>query len=194
MTCVVGIVRKDGVYLGADSGAFNEDDLTYNVRKDEKIFKRGEMIIGFCSSFRMGQLLRYRLEIPKHPRGVEDLEFMSTLFIDAVKTCFEQNDYDDFKEEDCNFMVGYRGSLYVIMQDFQVAVHDEGYAAIGSGEAIAVGALYATKDENPEKSLEIALNAAENHSMAVKKPFKYISLLNEKTIKEQNKKPVRKRK
>lgn len=194
MTCVVGIVKKEGVFLGADSGAFNEDDLTYNVRKDEKIFQRGEMIIGFCSSFRMGQLLKYRLEIPKQPKNISDLEYMSTLFIDAVKTCFEQNDYDDFKEEDCNFMVGYKGCLYVIMQDFQVAVHAEGYAAIGSGEAIAVGALYATRDESPEKSIEIALNAAENHSMAVKKPFKYISLLNEKTTKEDNKKPVRKRK
>jgi ATP-dependent protease HslVU (ClpYQ) peptidase subunit len=192
MTCVVGIVRKEGVYLGADSGAFNEDDLTYNVRKDEKIFKRGEMIIGFCSSFRMGQLLRYRLELPKHPRNMDDLEYMSTLFVDAVKTCFEQNDYDDFKEEDCNFMVGYKGGLYVVMQDFQVAVHDEGYAAIGSGEAIAIGALYATKEEPAEKSMEIALNAAENHSMAVKKPFKYVSLLNTNTKKLVTKKTTKK--
>lgn len=177
MTCIVGIISKGGVFIGADSGAFNEDDLSYNLRKDEKVFMKGNMIIGFCSSFRMGQLLRYKLKVPKHPENMDDMKYMTTCFIDSVKECFRDNDYDDFKEDDCNFMVGYNGKLYVILQDFQVCNSIENYAALGSGESIAMGALHATQEvEDPLKRLEIALNAAENHSMAVKRPFNFMKL------------------
>lgn len=201
MTCIVGYIDKEGVYIGGDSAAISEDDLSYNIRSDEKVFSKGEFIFGYSTSFRMGQLLRYKLKIPTHPKGMENRQYMVTLFIDAVKRCFEDNDYNDMMtDEGGSFMVGYKGKLYTVLSDYQVAEAKENFAALGCGENFAMGAMYAlnaaevsskktttdkTIEKDPIKKIEIALNAAVAFSMGVKPPFNYVSLPNKKrTIKK----------
>lgn len=185
MTCIVGFVDKEGVYIGGDSAAVSGEDLTYNIRSDEKVFTslNGEFIFGYSTSFRMGQLLRYKLKIPAHPKGMDVTQYMVTLFIDAVKRCFEDNGYTEMMtEEGGNFMIGYKGKLYVILSDYQVAQPKESFSAIGCGENFALGAMYATVEKEPIKKIEIALNAAVAFSMGVKPPFTYAKLLNKKRI------------
>ena len=181
MTCIVGFVDKDGVYIGADSAAVSEGDLTYNIRNDEKVFLKGEFIFGYSTSFRMGQLLQYKLRIPNHPKGMDNHQYMVTLFIDAVKKCFEDNDYIDMMTEEGGcFMVGYKGKLYNILSDYQVAEPKESFSALGCGELIALGAMYVCPEKDPVKRIEIALGAAAAFSMGVKPPFKFVKLLNRK--------------
>jgi ATP-dependent protease HslVU (ClpYQ) peptidase subunit len=181
MTCIVGYVDKDGVYIGGDSASVSQEDLSYNIISDEKVFSKGDFIFGFSTSFRMGQLLRYKLRVPTHPKGMDNTQYMVTLFIDAVKKCFEDNDYVDMMTDDGGcFMVGYKGGLYVILSDYQVAQPKENFAALGCGEAFALGAMYASVEKEPIKKIEIALNASVAFSMGVKPPFKFIKLLNRK--------------
>jgi len=181
MTCIVGYIDKEGVYIGGDSAAISSDDLTYNIRSDEKVFQKGDFIFGFSTSFRMGQLLKYKLRTPAHPKGMDDHQYMATLFIDAVKKCFEDNDYSDMMGEDGGcFIVGYQGKLYSVLPDYQVAAPKEHYTALGCGELIAMGAMYASTEKDPIKKIEIALNAAVTFSMGVKPPFNYVKILNKK--------------
>ena len=181
MTCIVGLVDKEGVYIGGDSAAVSEDDLSYNIRSDEKVFTKGEFIFGYSTSFRMGQLLRYKLKIPAHPKGMDSTQYMVTFFIDAVRRCFEDNDYNEMMTADGgSFMIGYKGKLYVILSDYQVAQAKENYAALGCGENFAMGAMYASVEKDPIKKIEIALSAAVAFSMGVKPPFNYVKLLNKK--------------
>ena len=61
MTCIVGMVDGQGtVYIGADSLAAGGYQKT--IRKDAKVFTNGIAVMGYTSSFRMGQLLRYKLK------------------------------------------------------------------------------------------------------------------------------------
>lgn len=183
MTCIIGYIDKEGVYIGGDSAAVSQEDLSYNIRSDEKVFTKGEFIFGYSTSFRMGQLLRYKLKIPAFPKGMEVHPYMVTLFIDAVKRCFEDNDYTDMMTEEAgSFMVGYKGKLYVILSDYQVALPKENFAALGCGENFAMGAMYASSEKEPIKKMEIALNAAVAFSMGVKPPFVFVKLLNKKRI------------
>ena len=69
MTCIVGFIDKDGVYIGGDSCALSTDDYSYNIRQDEKVFQKGEFIFGYSASFRMGQIIRFKLRTPNHPKG-----------------------------------------------------------------------------------------------------------------------------
>lgn len=181
MTCIIGYIDKEGVYIGGDSAAITADDLSYNIRSDTKVFTKGEFIFGYSTSFRMGQLLRYKLRIPSHPKGMEEHQYMATIFVDAVKKCFEDNDYSDMMgvEGGC-FLVGYQGRLFSILSDYQVAEPRESYSSIGCGEHIAMGAMFASVEKDPIKKLEIALNAAVTFSMGVKPPFNYVKLLNKK--------------
>lgn len=191
MTAIVGYVDKEGVYIGGDSAAISADDLSFNLRKDTKVFKKGEFIIGFSTSFRMGQLLRYKFRIPAHPKGMDIHQFMATIFIDAVKKCFDDNGYNEMTTGDGGcIMVGYKGCLFTILPDYQVSQAKESYAALGCGELIALGAMnilttMGISDKDPEKKIELALNATVSHSMGVKPPFTIEKILNRKrTIKK----------
>ena len=181
MTCIVGMIDKEGVYIGGDSAAIYADDLSFNIRTDEKVFVKGDFIFGYSSSFRMGQLLRYKLKIPAHVKGMDTTQYMVTFFIDAVKRCFDDNDFD-VDVDDGSFVVGYKGKLYVIMSDYQVAQAKENFISLGCGEHFAMGAMYASTEKDPIKKIEIALSAAAAFSMGVKPPFVYVKSLNKKRI------------
>ena len=70
-----------------------------------------------------------------------------------------------------SLMVGYRGELYLIDEDFQVGQLGNNYAAIGVGGPFALGSLHETKNKKPEKRILRALAAAEEFSGAVCGPF-----------------------
>ncbi len=176
MTCIVGLVDKKNVYIGGDSAAISVDDLTCNIREDEKVFKKGEFAFGFSSSFRMGQILKTRFKPPSKPAKMDDFTYMVTLFVDALRKCFEASGYTDFEEDDSEFLVGYNGRLYEVLADFQIGMSKEGYASLGCGAPIAHGALHATKDKSAEERIKLALEAATHHSMGVRPPFKIVKI------------------
>jgi hypothetical protein len=172
VTAIVGLVHGKAVYLGGDSAGVSGWSLT--VRADSKVFVNGPYAMGFTSSFRMGQLLRYAFKAP-HPEG--DLPtFMATTFVDAVRETLKAGGWlkqDNNRDEGGTFLVGVGGRLFTIADDFQVGEAVDGYAAVGCGHDIAVGALHATAllDLPPKKRLRMALKAAERYSAGVCRPF-----------------------
>ena len=172
MTCIVGIMDKGKVIIGGDSAGVSGYDLT--VRADEKVFVNGEFIFGFTSSFRMGQLLRYRFKPPFHRPDVSIDEYMATDFVDSIRKCLKDGGFakvENGEESGGTFLVGYRGQLFRIDSDYQVGKPLNGFDAVGCGELIARGALYATIDRPPNERLRIALEAAEEFSAGVRRPF-----------------------
>ena len=51
MTCIVGLVENGVVYIGGDSSGVGGWNLM--LRKDRKVFRVGEALLGFTSSFRL---------------------------------------------------------------------------------------------------------------------------------------------
>lgn len=173
MTCVAGLVHEGSVYMGADSAGVGGYDLT--VRADQKVFINDGFLIGFTSSFRMGQLLRYSFKPPKYRPEEKDLyEFMVTDFVDAVRACLKAGGYaqiDKGEESGGHFLVGYLGRLFSVQGDYQVGESVNAYNACGCGESFALGSLFATVGETPSERILIALRAAEEFSAGVRGPF-----------------------
>jgi ATP-dependent protease HslVU (ClpYQ) peptidase subunit len=165
MTCIVGLVDNGKVYIGGDSAGVGGMDL--KIRTDKKVFFNKEFIIGFTSSFRMGQILQYKFSPPKQKQDQEDYEYMVTNFIDEVKNCFSENGFD----EDGEFLVGYRGNLYAIHSDFQVAQTLNDLYAVGCGSDLALGSLFSTPLLDPTYRVKLSLQAAESFSAGVSSPF-----------------------
>ena len=69
------------------------------------------------------------------------------------------------------FLVGYKGRLFAIYDDYQVAEMIDGYTSVGCGEQIANGVLYATRGQPPDERIRMALEAAEHLSAGVRGPF-----------------------
>jgi hypothetical protein len=82
MTCIVGLEHQGKVYIGADSAGVQGYNVT--CRSDEKVFQNKDFILGFTSSFRMGQLLRYSFNPPTQPANKDDMHYLATDFITAV--------------------------------------------------------------------------------------------------------------
>ena len=86
MTCIVGYQHKGKVWIGGDSAGVGGLSLT--VRADRKVFQNKQFIMGFTTSFRMGQLLQYRFKPPSISKGENIETYMCTKFIDGVRKCF----------------------------------------------------------------------------------------------------------
>jgi ATP-dependent protease HslVU (ClpYQ) peptidase subunit len=173
VTCIVGVVEGDRVFMGGDSAGIAGYALT--VRADQKVFRNGDFLMGFCGSFRMGQLLRYAFAPPKHPRRTDVYRYMVTTYVDSVRDTLKKGGFarkkEDVEEIDGSFMVGYRGRLFVVDEDYQITETVDGFAAIGCGQEIAQGALCVTQGMDPRKRVRAALDAAERYSAGVRRPF-----------------------
>lgn len=186
MTCIVGMVHAGGVTLGGDSAGIGGYDLV--VRKDPKVFALdgGRAVFGFTSSFRMGDLLRYRLDFPKRHPDVDLDRWMRTDFIDAVRHCLKAGGYAGVSngvETGGDFLVGLEGRLFRIASDFQVGESACGLDAVGCGESFAIGAMHALRGagvgpadlsfDAARYQVGRALAIAEACSAGVRAPFTY---------------------
>ena len=177
MTCIVGLVHEGHVYIGADSAGI--DGLSLTVRADEKVFSNGEFLMGFCGSFRMGQLLRYSLKPPRRYEAEPVNKYLVVDFVDEVRKCLKDGGYASKKDETESggcFLLGYQGQLFQVEGDYQVGHTELPFDAIGCGQDIARGALYATQGlDIPKERVLQALQAAERFSAGVRGPFHIIT-------------------
>ncbi len=177
MTCIVGLKTKDSLYIGADNAGCSM--MHKSFRGDKKVFKKDGMLIGFTSSYRMGNLLQYKLSLPGFIEGKETDEYMCSDFIEAVRSLFISSGFAE-KENNVElggtFIVGFKGNLYVIGDDFQIAKPADDYCSCGSGMYYALGSLYNTKDwTDPKARITRALETAEYFNPFVRGPFEILS-------------------
>jgi len=172
MTCVVGIVESGEVWIGADSATVR--NCTVRALKKPKVFRNGPFVIGYTSSFRMGQLLQYSLEVKGQEQDMPDEEYMVRVFIEAVRKCLKDHGFlqiDNNLEKIGRFLVGYRSGLYWVDSDLQITQNLDGMMACGSGEEFALGAMYALQGMAAQKRIVHALEIAAYFDANVVSPF-----------------------
>ncbi len=172
MTCIVGLVHKKSVYIGGDSASVA--GWTSRVTRLPKVFRRGPFLIGYTTSFRMGQLLQHALIVPPQTDDRDDMRFMVTTFVECVRHLLKEKGVakvESNAESGGQFLVGYRSRLYSVQQDFQVNEMADGFDAVGSGSEYALGALASTKSAPPVLRLKRALAVSAHFNMAVSAPF-----------------------
>jgi len=174
MTCICGIVDVHGqIWIGGDSAG--SDQYTVLTSTLSKVFRKEQMLLGIAGSWRQMQLVHYALELPEHPRRMSDEAYLTTLFIDAIRECFTSaGSTSKFNEQESTssaFLIGYHQKLYRIHSDYGITTSDCQYDAVGSGDDIARGALFATPHLSPQDRLRMALKAAVEHTPYVRPPF-----------------------
>ena len=166
MTCIVGKLENGKVVIGADSiGASNYD---YSIRKDKKLFRLGDFIIGATTSYRMLQLIQYKMTPPSIPDDMDLHEYMVVHFVETLRTTLKEGGFTSIEsnvEKGGTFLVGIRDRLFRIGCDFQVQENVNGIDSVGCGQDYAIGALHAGA------SVEQALEISEKCSCGVKGPF-----------------------
>lgn len=175
MTCIIGLVDDGKVYIGGDSAAttsYVTQTMTFR-----KVFRLNDCLIGYSGSVRMVNLLQYAFKLPEKPEDMNLEHYFVTHFVDALRTTIKDagNAVKENEKEASTgyFLIGYQGRLFRISFDYSVMEVAEGFDAIGSGNEVALGAMYATKDMSliPQKRIELALQAASYFSAGVRAPF-----------------------
>jgi hypothetical protein len=182
VTCIVALRDGDTVYMGCDSAGVG--DYSRQNRLDPKIYRvADEMLIGFTTSFRMGQLLGYSLSLPKHHADVSIETYMATCFINAVRDCLKAGGWaekDKDQERGGTFLAAYRGRIFEVAGDYQVGERVEPYSAVGCGFDLALGSLYTSgrigSPTGPRERVLMALEAAAEFSAGVHGPFRFEQL------------------
>ncbi len=182
MTCIVGMEHKGVVYLGGDSAATSGWDT--RIQAAPKVFKLGEFVMGYTTSFRMGQLLQYEFAPPENDCD-DDMAYMVTRFVPALRECLKGGGFtkiQDSREDGGTFLVGYRGALYEVTDEFSVLRSQDGYEAVGCGARYALAAMWVRmrhaeqvqgKPVHPTVTLQLALETAAYFSNGVVSPFSF---------------------
>jgi len=173
MTCIVGLVQDGAVWMGGDAAAV-EDGHYLSVAATPKLFVNGAYLIGYTTSFRMGQILRYQFAPPPPGRAKDLMAHMVSQFVPAMRATLSDEGWletKDGREEGGCILVGVRGRLFEVQDDFAVLEAGCGFEAIGSGVSVGLGALYATAGGDPRARIFTALAAAESFTTGVRGPF-----------------------
>lgn len=169
MTCIVGMIRGSNVYLGCDSAASCTSQIGTIKNISEKLFvkkisDRFNIVYGYTSSFRMGQILRYGFKEPEIPKEILELKnycttdeklldnYLVNEYVDALRTCFKDKGFLEIEgnqEGAGNFLIGitdskkmFKPRLYAMQKEFSLLDYTDDYTACGSGDYFALGALY----------------------------------------------------
>lgn len=174
MTAVVGLIDKERIWIGADSAA-SSDNLVVE-RSDEKVFQVNEYLVGIAGSFRMGNLLRYSIlpAIESQHQDVDNETFIHTSFINTIQEGFNSFKFSYREQEEAFggiFLVGYRGTLFAVHDDFHIGTYKDNYAALGSGREYCYGSLYSTKSLPSKERVLTALGASVKYCPTVSDPF-----------------------
>jgi hypothetical protein len=185
MTCIVGLEHAGKVYIGGDAAGTGGTHQV--IMSEPKVFKRGPFVIGYTSSFRMGQLLQHTLKVPRWTESDNKTSvqsFMVRKFIPAVRVCLAEGGFLKKSEEVIRggtFLVGYRGELHAVESDLQVGRVADGYYAVGCGMELALGSMHTTStsldpfEQDPRHRITLALEAAEHFSSGVAGPFTIVA-------------------
>lgn len=177
MTCIVAVEHEGVVYMGSDRAGSN--GYTIAPYDAPKTFTNGPALIGFTSSFRMGQILRYGLEVPSHTLSWDVDRWMATDFMLALREAYGRHGWDRTDNgvaKGGNFLIAIHGRCYEVHSNYAFLRSVSGEYATGSGEDHAMGALYATRSwSDPTARVMNALEAAAEHCTTVAGPFDIVT-------------------
>lgn len=170
MTCIVGMEFGDKVFIGGDIQGTGQNNKV--VHTQPKVFNKRGVLFGYTTSYRFGQLLEHGLHDPVIPLNNDEevYRWLITTLVPDIRRVLRENGYD--KGGTC--LIGVRGQLWQLQDDFSVLRSVNGFDACGSGYEYAMGSMYTMASIAPPpdeasvvKLLKRAVLAAGTHSPSV---------------------------
>lgn len=153
MTCIVGIVHNESVYIGGDRAASDGDSII-SIR-NPKVELRNGWVYGYAGTIGIGQLLSF-ISLPAE---VEDIyTYIRLSIVEDIKKAIEAFSYIP-TEHDTTWLIGKNGRLFELSSsDWGVIEINE--SSIGGGSQYALGSLYTSIDKDPIERIGMAIGAA----------------------------------
>ena len=173
VTCIVGIIDKDIVYIGGERSASDDSSVVSTLRP--KVGIKGEWLYGFSGSYGTGQLIEL-INLPKVLKNDDPYNLLRLIVVEELKRAYESFGRDH-EDNAADWLIGCKGRLFELSSgDWGVIELSE--SSIGSGNNIALGSLHTTRgfDIDPSERISMALDAAITISTTCIGPVDIISL------------------
>lgn len=176
MTCIVAIEKDNKVIMGGDR--LGSNGHTGAPVSESKMFIKGHVTIGYCGSFRMGQLLQHALDLPLISESTDLDKWVAVDFMKAIRKAYADNGWDKQKDGEAHggsFLLAVMGRCYEIQSDYSYIRNISGEYAIGSGQDYALGSLRSTRGRmTTHKRILESLETAAEYVVSVSAPFDII--------------------
>jgi ATP-dependent protease HslVU (ClpYQ) peptidase subunit len=181
MSCVVSVLVDGKLFMGSDSGVFLEDNIIPSYF--EKVFWKGEFLVGVVGSVRSSQVIRYGMDLP----SMEDrdpMEYMVNTFTASLRKSLNEMgrsmESDDGEVVTASILVGMKDNshkhrLFLVGHDFSILEPNQNYFSIGAGSDAAMGYLDAVSNTAEDEGflrVKEALEVAGKFSPWVIPPYK----------------------
>lgn len=183
MTAIVGIKGQSEIVIAADSGLTIGDRSIVGARKVARRNIAGvEILVAAAGPWRACQCalqagfpgLQPAAVRPRRLRPDDHADVIADAFVDAVRAALirEPGGAERAADEGLELMMAAHGRLFVVEPGGGVFEPACGYAAIGNGGQVALGALDAIGCATaPEGMARVALAIAERHVAGVRGPW-----------------------
>lgn len=181
MTCIIATVFEGKVHMVGDCMGSNGFIKNVNT-KTSKVFSVGDFIIGYTTSFRMGQILQYSWNPPTRlVNDTDDDIYLYKYVVDSIKKCFEDNGFGNKSKQEFeggNFLIGWKGRLFE-MQENMSLMEVEDFASVGAGCYHAIASMKTMRHFNhfenqPLQFLEVAMGIAADSVEGVSAEYTYV--------------------
>jgi len=177
MTCIVGWIGKDRVYVGGDSARAEG----WQVRQTSinKVLKKENFLFGYTTSFRMGQIIQHHVKLPERKKLQPILDYLVVDLIEAIRKQLTEKGFtkkQDNRETGGSFIIGCSEGIFRVDADFQVNSASDGLEAVGCGEDYALGAMKALNNVSDKQRIQRALETAAYFCGGVLPPFTILSV------------------
>lgn len=173
MTCIVAIKTKTNVVIGCDSMR-SSWSVGRCTAADAKYVKHNNIIYAAAGLKAIMNRIRFDsdLESIAYDPKKEPLRFISVDLVPKIRAALKEIDTTEKGRQlmDGSMLIAFGKHLFTLDCVYGPSECAD-YWADGSGEQVALGVLYATKGQKPEKRIRTALEAASFLSQGVGPPF-----------------------
>jgi ATP-dependent protease HslVU (ClpYQ) peptidase subunit len=162
VTTVLGIARQGMVVMAADS-VTNVYDRP--IRNGAKKIRRlhigaiGTALLGIAGDGALGALAQAYLKVDGEPMEGQESQGWADALADALTQIAVEHGVVENGRLDGNCILGWNGRLWTICHS-QAIPHEDGVAAVGTGEGPAIGALDVLLSQYVDGPPEVLVDAA----------------------------------
>ncbi|GGL15775.1 hypothetical protein [Deinococcus radiotolerans] len=173
MTLIAAVIEDGKVHMLGDT--FTGFNHVKGRDTREKVWQAGDKVLGGAGNVRSILAFRYGFEFPLVPEGQSDDAYMRFTFPAALREFLKEHVHvaitNDSEDGNLALLIGWRGRIWCMADDFSITEEVCGWNAIGSGCEVALGALWVTRDLPAGRRLQAAGFAAEEYVSSVRGPF-----------------------
>ncbi|EON7637319.1 hypothetical protein ABV23_RS02340 [Escherichia coli] len=170
MTCIIAYTDGNTSFIAGDK--LGSNGFTKAIQTEPKVFEKEfikidesglnrtkeVMAMGYTSSFRMGQLLTYKLDLPEQQSNQTFSQYLVLEVIPRIRTLFKEEWGARDTTQDVGggqFIILHNHTIYEVQGDFSVLQPKTQITSVGSGTYHAIAAMQAYIEVQKETGVKM---------------------------------------